>query len=365
MNSKELSSRNNNPYKEEPKSSDFFTNEWKNNSIVDIRCNTSNKLWQAVDNSKNRVLTEEEERILFDRYIKTWDKAAFDKIIVWNLRFVKYLVKHFYAGLKTVYNCRDIHLNDLIQEWNVWLIEAAQEYNPDENKNLRFITYAQHRIKNCILNYIKYENRFFWAESWTPESRIKQMNKYVENFIQKNEREPQDEELEEFYEDINPEYNSNNLAKVRYYKFIIDGSLSLDMSIDEAAEGSNLGRDEIKWYMGDLIGREDWEWDWDTYLRDLLVDMEWKEEKLLEKDSLEYDTRKAVYTLSCRRQHFLWLSYGLNLWPRNPPIKEYSIEELALILWTRGENIKDANRKSIKELSENEDVQKLLKKYLW
>jgi DNA-directed RNA polymerase sigma subunit (sigma70/sigma32) len=60
-------------------------------------------------------LDEDEEKKLFKKYIKTGDKAAFDKIVVSNLRFVIYMAKHFFMGLKTQYNCRDIHLDDLIQ----------------------------------------------------------------------------------------------------------------------------------------------------------------------------------------------------------------------------------------------------------
>jgi DNA-directed RNA polymerase specialized sigma subunit len=60
-------------------------------------------------------LNEDEEKILFKKYRKTGDKAALDKIILTNLRFVIYMAKHFYSGLKSQYNCNDIYLDDLIQ----------------------------------------------------------------------------------------------------------------------------------------------------------------------------------------------------------------------------------------------------------
>ena len=191
-----------------------------------------NTLRQSPNGWKNNPSAEEEKK-LFNKYIETWDKAIFDKIIATYLLFVTYIAKHFYIGLKNVYNCNDIFLDDLIQAWNIWLIKAAKNYNP--NNNWRFLYYAQHIIKSSIIHYLKYENRFFSSgpEWWVPETKPRQMKKYIEKFIQENQRKPEDDELEYFYESKNFWYDYDNHYKVKYYKYILEGNLSLDTDIEE------------------------------------------------------------------------------------------------------------------------------------
>jgi hypothetical protein len=70
------------------------------------------------------------------------------------------------------------------------------------------------------------------------------MNNYVKDFIQKNEREPQDEELEKFYEDKHMicDYTTN----VRYYRNLIEGILSLDMNIEELSRNDDEMTNKIE-----------------------------------------------------------------------------------------------------------------------
>ncbi len=93
--------------------------------------------------SKTPLLTKEQEAEL-GRKIKKGDHKALEKLIVSNLRFVVSYAKRF-QGL-------NVSLEDLINEGNIGLIEAAKRYDP--SMDVRFISYAVWWIKQAIMNAI-------------------------------------------------------------------------------------------------------------------------------------------------------------------------------------------------------------------
>lgn len=333
--------------KDETKRLNIFGEKKKKKS--NIRDYIFNDLKQPTDWWKDNLSAEEEKK-LFKKYRKTWDKVAFDKIVVTNLRFVVYMAKRFFSGLKTQYNCRDIYLDDLIQAWNIWLIKAAKKYVPGRKR--RFLVYAQYVIKSSMMYYIMYENRFFWTgpEWGVPKIKVRQMNKYVESFIHENQREPQDEELEQFYEDNGSLWDYS--TKVQYYKNVIDGILSLDMSVDELSQENNIN--EISW-LWNFIGSDDRE----TCMRDLLIDKELENLQSKEMDSLKYDLNILMHRLETRKREILEMSYGLN-WH-----KKLDLDEIADYFMVTKNAISRQKQKAMETLKEDETVQMFLKKYLW
>lgn len=93
---------------------------------------------------KYSFLTREEERELAIRYQKTGDREALHALVTSNLRFVvKIAYEYVHYRLK---------LLDLIQEGNMGLVKAAQDFDP--YKGVRLTTYAVWWIRSFIQDAI-------------------------------------------------------------------------------------------------------------------------------------------------------------------------------------------------------------------
>jgi RNA polymerase primary sigma factor len=92
------------------------------------------------------MLTSEEEGEL-SRRIKEGDRAALDRLVSANLRFVISVAKQ-YTGAP---------LSDLVQEGNSGLIKAAERF--DETRGFKFISYAVWWIRQSIMQYLSENQR--------------------------------------------------------------------------------------------------------------------------------------------------------------------------------------------------------------
>ena len=96
------------------------------------------------DLRKYPLLTPKEEHDLAVRYKETGDRAAAEKLVTSNLRFVvKIAAEYSKFGAKMI---------DLIQEGNVGLMHAVREFNP--YKGVKLITYAVWWIRGYIQEYL-------------------------------------------------------------------------------------------------------------------------------------------------------------------------------------------------------------------
>lgn len=97
---------------------------------------------------KYKVLSEDQEVELVRR-IREGDKAALDRLVLANQRFLVSAAKQ-YSGL-------GVDLEDLIQEGNLGLIKAAQRF--DETRGFKFISFAVWWIRQSILKAVSEYSR--------------------------------------------------------------------------------------------------------------------------------------------------------------------------------------------------------------
>jgi RNA polymerase primary sigma factor len=91
--------------------------------------------------SRFPLLTPEEEREI-GRRIQAGDKEALQRLVESNLRFV--------VSFSKKYRGWGLSFQDLINEGNIGLMEAAKRFDP--NKGVKFITYAVWWIRQAIIH---------------------------------------------------------------------------------------------------------------------------------------------------------------------------------------------------------------------
>jgi len=135
------------------------------------------------DISRIKILTREEE-VKLATSIKDGDPKAIQEMVRRNLKFVV-TVANKYRGL-------GISLQDLIEEGNIGLIQAAKRF--DVSKNVKFITYAVWWIKQAIMHSLA-------EQSGTVKLPVKQVgkgnmiNKRGQQMTQELLREPTQSEI--------------------------------------------------------------------------------------------------------------------------------------------------------------------------
>ncbi|MBC8286337.1 MAG: RNA polymerase sigma factor RpoD/SigA [Nitrospinae bacterium] len=132
---------------------------------------------------KIKILTRQEEINLAES-IKAGDPKAIQEMVRRNLKYVV-TVANKYRGM-------GISLQDLIEEGNIGLIQAAKRF--DVSRNVKFITYAVWWIKQAIMHSLA-------EQSGTVKLPVKQagkvlkINKRSQQMVQDLEREPTQAEL--------------------------------------------------------------------------------------------------------------------------------------------------------------------------
>lgn len=228
------------------------------------------------DMRKYPVLKNDEIIQLISEYKRLWSDSPEgmkirDKIINSNLRFVYMMAKKIYYGCRNSFKTENLNLNDLVQAWNIWLIKALDSYQEGECKN--FLTYARHFIVWKMHYYLKYESRFFHAES---RGSLKQMREFVDKFFKENWREPTDKEAEKFMKEYNKKHvNKFSMDFWTYYKFYLtQGMISLDQTVEDSKnwelEGPYLRWDEV--FMVDEEDESPYDDNFELTLRDILKD---------------------------------------------------------------------------------------------
>lgn len=187
-----------------------------------------NRYFQEIN--KYPMITAEEEVELSVR-IRKGDKAALEKLVVANLRFVISVAKQ--------YQNQGLSFPDLINEGNVGLVKAAGKF--DETRGFKFISYAVWWIRQSIIQAISEQTRIVRLPL-NKLSSINKITKAIPYLEQQYEREPTDEELAEFLEITEDDVKHANKVKKRQISF--DKPLAQDgnneTSLLELIQNSNI-----------------------------------------------------------------------------------------------------------------------------
>ena len=250
------------------------------------------------------------EELELAQKIKKGDKAALEKLIKANLRFVVSVAKQ--------YQNQGLSLPDLINEGNLGLIRAAQKF--DETRGFKFISYAVWWIRQSILQALAEQSRIVRL----PLNQVGSLNKITKEmarFEQENERRPSTEDLAE----------------------------RLDMSVDKISDAIQVSGRPISVDAPFVEGE-------DNSLLDVLTnDDSPMADADLNKESLSKEVDRALKQLYDREREILKMFFGIGC-------QEMTLEEIGAKFDLTRERVRQIKEKAIRRLKGQKS--KLLKSYL-
>ena len=252
--------------------------------------------------SKLPLLSDNEE-IELAQMVKKGSTEAVNKIITANLRFVVSVAKQ--------YQNQGMSLNDLINEGNIGLIKAASKF--DETKGFKFISYAVWWIRQSILQALIEQPRIVRL----PMNKAIMYNRImnaIQDFEQKNQREPSNDELAELLD-----MRADEL-------FILRRSLAFHSSVD------------------DTIGEED-----DATVLDTMVGDTFEQpDNNLIRNSLDTELKHSFQILSDREQEVIKYYFGMNEYGQT-----YSLDEIGEKMDLTRERVRQIKDKAIRKMRKN------------
>lgn len=176
---------------------------------------------------KNLECLSREEEVELAKRIKKGDKAAENKLITSNLRFVVRVAKNYVN--------QGVLLEDLISIGNIGLMKAVKKF--DENKNIKFISYAVWWIRQIILVSLSKQSRLMRIPV-NVIADVVEYRKAKEEFYQEKKREATIQELAEIL--------AIDEKEVLTYYEIDSRFLSLDSQVfDDVSLGETIQSEDI------------------------------------------------------------------------------------------------------------------------
>jgi len=187
-------------------------------SITNRESQSLGKYLQEI--SKMPLMTAEEENTLFP-LVRQGDKKALDRLTQANLRFVVSVAKQ--------YQHQGMSLDDLINEGNIGLINAAKRF--DDTKGFRFISYAVWWVRQSILQALANDSQLIRLpyNKKVLDNRIKKAHAELEQTL---ERPASAEEIAELLEVDITEVESRLAYSTK--------ALSLDTPLNDEEDNSLL-----------------------------------------------------------------------------------------------------------------------------
>lgn len=252
--------------------------------------------------SKLPLLSDNEE-IELAQLVKRGSTDAVNRIITANLRFVVSVAKQ--------YQNQGMSLNDLINEGNIGLIKAASKF--DETKGFKFISYAVWWIRQSILQALIEQPRIVRL----PMNKAIMYNRImnaIQDFEQKNQREPSNDELAELLD-----MRADEL-------FILRRSLAFHSSVDDT-----IGEDDDATVLDTMVG--------DTF--------EQPDNNLI-RNSLDTELKHSFQILSDREQEVIKYYFGMNEYGQT-----YSLDEIGEKMDLTRERVRQIKDKAIRKMRKN------------
>lgn len=257
-------------------------------------------------------LIKAEEEVELARRIKKGDKAALERLINANLRFVVSVAKQ--------YQHQGIGLPDLINEGNLGLIKAAQLF--DETRGFKFISYAVWWIRQSILQSLAEHSRIVRLPL-NKIGLITKINKTYNRLEQLYQCDPTSDEValeletsSEIIEDVLK--LSNHSTSVDAPRHDEDGTHLYDVILNEDSPSPDLG---------------------------------------LMKSSLYLEIERWLATLAERESDVIRYFYGLC------GQRQLTLQEISIELDLTTERVRQIKEKTIRKMK-NSYKNKLLKAYL-
>jgi len=152
------------------------------------------------------------------------DKEAIDELVRRNLRFVVSVAKQ--------YESSNIALEDLVNEGNIGLIMAAQQYKT--STGFKFITYAVFWIRKMIMEYLAKNGRIVRLPA-NKISGLSKLNQHVSELEQKLGRSV---DLSEVIEEYGTKFSKEEISELENISTL--SFESLDAAMDNSEGGNSL-----------------------------------------------------------------------------------------------------------------------------
>ena len=252
-----------------------------------------------------------DEEVELARMIRNGDRAALEKLVRANLRFVVSVAKQ--------YQNQGLSLPDLIDEGNLGLIKAAEKF--DETRGFKFISYAVWWIRQSILQALAEQSRIVRLPL-NQVGSLNKINKAYQRFEQEHERKPRAEELAEL----------------------------LDIPVDKIADTLKMSGRQVSVDAPFVEGE-------DNSLIDVMVNEDSPNaDHTLINESLSREIDRALATLTPREADIIRKFFGIG-------VPEKTLEEIGIEFHLTRERVRQIKEKAIRRLKSS-SRSRILKTYL-
>ena len=252
-----------------------------------------------------------DEEVELARMIRNGDRAAMEKLVRANLRFVVSVAKQ--------YQNQGLSLPDLIDEGNLGLIKAAEKF--DETRGFKFISYAVWWIRQSILQALAEQSRIVRLPL-NQVGSLNKINKAYQRFEQEHERKPSAEELAEL----------------------------LDIPVDKIADTLKMSGRQVSVDAPFVEGE-------DNSLIDVMVNEDSPNaDHTLINESLSREIDRALATLTPREADIIRKFFGIG-------VPEKTLEEIGIEFHLTRERVRQIKEKAIRRLKSS-SRSRILKTYL-